>query len=118
MVTIEVNRLRLRAFHGVNGQERIVGNDFEVSISVDYPPAAEAVENDNVESTLDYAELITIAREEMAVPSALIEHVAGRIRDAVMRRFPGVTGGRVRVSKLRPPVAGVELGETAVVIVW
>ncbi len=118
MVTIEVNRLRIRAYHGVYEQERNVGNDFEVSLSVNYPPAIRAVDTDDIGSTLDYAELISIIRDEMAIPSALIEHVAGRIRNAVMTRFPEVSGGAVRVSKLMPPVPGVELGETAVVLVW
>lgn len=118
MVTIEVNRLRMHAFHGVDTQERVVGNDFEVSLSVCYPQAVEAVETDNLEATLNYAELIEIVRREMAVSSRLLEHVAGRIEDAVRQRYPGITAGKVRVAKLVPPVAGVQLGETAVVLVW
>ena len=34
---IEITRLRLHAFHGVLEQERRVGNDFEVSVTVGYP---------------------------------------------------------------------------------
>ena len=43
----------------------------------------------------------------MAVPSNLIEHVAGRIVRAIADRFPQFTSFSVRVSKKRPPVNGV-----------
>ena len=57
MVTIEVVRLSVHAFHGVGEQERLVGNDFEVSVSLDYPPAEKAVVTDDLDSTLDFGEL-------------------------------------------------------------
>ena len=79
MVTIEVVRLSVHAFHGVGEQERVVGNDFEVSVSLDYPPAEKAVVTDDLDSTLDYGELIEIIRNVMAIPSRLLEHVCGRL---------------------------------------
>ena len=74
--TIEVDGLRLRARHGVMAQERIVGNEFEISLSLEYPPALKAVESDCVDDTLNYARAIEIVRQIMAEPSYLIEHVA------------------------------------------
>ena len=40
--TIVIDGLRIRARHGVLPQERVVGNEFEVSLSLVYPPALEA----------------------------------------------------------------------------
>ena len=40
---IEIEGLRLRANHGVFDRERLIGNIFEVSVSLSYPPAFKAV---------------------------------------------------------------------------
>ena len=53
--TIEITRLRLHAFHGVLEQERRVGNDFEVSVTVGYPVV---IGSDELSATLNYAELV------------------------------------------------------------
>ncbi len=53
----------------------------------------------------------------MATPSALIEHVAYRIREAVTSRWPLIDSGMVRVAKLTPPVSA-EVAEVAVRIDW
>ncbi len=73
------------------------------------------MESDRVEDTLNYAELCRLVKEEMAVPSALLEHVAGRMAKAVFRRFPEVTALDLMLTKDNPPMgvdcsgAGVEL---------
>lgn len=102
--TIVIDGLRFRAFHGVLEQERKIGNVFEVSVSLKYPKALDAVESDDVADTLNYAEAIAIIGREMATPSALLEHVAGRIRKALVEAYPGIESGRISVSKLAPPV--------------
>ena len=102
----------------VGEQERLVGNVFEVTLSVDYPPALAAAETDCLDDTLNYASLVRLVRDVMSEPSLLLEHVCGRIRRAVMAEFPDVTGGYVKVSKLLPPVAGVQMESASVVLRW
>ena len=91
---ISLNRLRFHAFHGVMEQERRVGNDFEVSLTVDYP-FEKALTSDDLDHTLNYALLYDVIAAEMQQPSKLLEHVAGRIVGAVKSRFPLVKGGTV-----------------------
>ena len=114
--TIEISRLLLYGHHGVAMQERVVGNRFEISLRLRYP-AQEALSSDNVADTLNYAEVIETVKSEMAVPSDLIEHVAGRIREALIKRFPKIEGGWIKVAKLCPP-CGVQLAEAACVVEW
>ena len=51
----------------------------------------------------------------MAVPSKLLEHVAGRIVSAINEHFPAVTSIDLTLNKVNPPMgadsmgAGVEL---------
>lgn len=101
---IEIDGLRVRAYHGVLPQERVVGNMFEVSLKLEYPPALEAVCSDRVSDTLDYARVVSIVRDVMTVPSALLEHVAGRIHSAIMSEYPRISGGFITVSKIAPPL--------------
>ena len=76
---ISLNKLRFHAFHGVMEQERRVGNDFEVSLTVEYP-FEKAMESDDLCDTLNYAELYDVIAAEMRQPSDLLEHLAGRIK--------------------------------------
>ncbi len=115
--TIEVNALRVHSCHGVGGQERLVGNDFEVSLSVECP-MSDAMSSDNLDGTVSYADLVDIIKGKMSEPSMLIEHVARRIIDAVTVGFPQITAGRVTVAKLLPPIPGCQLDNAAVTLRW
>lgn len=110
---VRIDRLRLHAFHGVMPQERACGNDFEVSIEMEI---CGYDGSDNLESTVNYAEVIDAIRREMAQPSDLIEHVAARIASAIRQEFPAVGGGSVTVAKLLPPVAGAQLSSVSATI--
>lgn len=112
--TIFIDSLRLHAFHGVMEQERQVGADFLVSLQVHYN-ICKALETDSLTDTLSYAELCDIVRREMAIPSRLLEHVAGRIAKAVFAQFPQTMAIDLRLVKQNPPMgadcegAGVEI---------
>ena len=102
---IFLRNVRFHAFHGVVPQERQVGGDFLLSLRVDYP-LAKAMESDNVADTLNYATLFDLANREMDIPSQLLEHVAGRIVNAVMKAFPAVTSIDLELTKVNPPMGG------------
>jgi len=112
--SIFIRRLRLYAYHGVMPQERKVGGWFIVSLRVHYN-IARAMESDNVDDTLSYADLCELVKNEMAVPSQLLEHVVGRIAKHVFERFPEALAIDVELTKENPPMgvncdgAGVEL---------
>lgn len=103
MVAIGIDNIRLRAFHGVDEQERIVGQDYVVSLTMDCD-ADLAVESDDVSHTVNYAEAYAVVKKEMAVPSMLLEHVAGRIAGAIMKTQPLVQAVKVKVVKVCPPM--------------
>ena len=102
---IAVERMRFHARHGVSEQERAVGNDFEVTLEVAYPLAA-AMESDALTDTLDYTRLYDAVAQEMAIPSRLLERVAGRILARLSSEFPLIEGGKLTVTKLSPPISG------------
>ncbi|MEF2643966.1 MAG: dihydroneopterin aldolase [Paramuribaculum sp.] len=115
--TIEIDRLQFHAHHGVIPQERVVGNDFEVSLRLVYP-AQSAVDNDCLDGTLNYATVCAVVREVMAEPSQLLEHVCGRLQQALLERFPLIESGTVKVAKLHPPIPSAQLHQVAVELTW
>jgi dihydroneopterin aldolase len=84
-------------------QETKVGGEFMVDLRVGYP-IADAMQSDEVADTLNYAELFQLVKREMEIPSKLLEHVAGRIVNAVENRFPTVSSIDLWVTKENPPM--------------
>lgn len=114
---IHVKGLRLQGYHGVLEQETRVGNTFvyDVSITFDWVDAAII---DDVERTINYADIVAIIRSVNNRPVRLIETVAYGIYRAIAETYPYIVAGHVRVSKAKPPIAGLEIEDTAVELEW
>ena len=100
---IHLRQVRFHAFHGVLPQERQVGADFVLDLKVGYP-LEQAMQSDEVTDTLNYAALYDLVAHEMQQPSKLLEHVAGRIVEAIGKTFPQVTSIDLELIKLNPPM--------------
>ncbi|MBO4718426.1 MAG: dihydroneopterin aldolase [Prevotella sp.] len=100
---ISLRNVRFYAFHGVMPQERRVGADFLVTLRVGFP-LEKAMLSDEIGDTLNYAALYTVVQTEMKKPSNLLEHVVGRIADAIVKRFPQVTSIDLELTKQNPPM--------------
>ncbi len=106
--------LRLFARHGVAEQERQVGNEYRVDVRL-RTDIARAARTDDVAHTVNYAEVYELIRREMDTPSRLLEHVAGRMVDAILHHFQTITEVKLTLRKRNPPMgadclwAGVEL---------
>ena len=98
-----LHEVRFYAFHGVMPQERRVGGEFLVSVKVGYP-LEKAMSSDDVADTLNYAALYELVKEEMMQPSSLLEHVMGRIVEAIEKAFPEVASVEVKIKKVNPPM--------------
>jgi dihydroneopterin aldolase len=100
---ITLTNVRFRALHGVLPQERRVGGDYLLTLRVGFD-VSRAVQSDDVADTLNYATLYEMARQEMAIPSRLLEHVAGRIGQRVLSEWPEVTTIDLTLTKENPPM--------------
>ncbi len=102
---ISVNRIHFRAYHGVDPQERIIGNDFVVSVRIKYD-VSKAMESDDVADTINYARIYEIIDKKMQEPSCLLENLAGRIGKGILAEFTEVEEIDVTVEKKNPPLGG------------
>ena len=80
-----------------------MGADFLLDVRVGYP-LTQAMQSDEVGDTLNYAALYDLVAREMQQPSKLLEHVAGRIAEAISLAFPQVTSIDLELTKLNPPM--------------
>lgn len=105
MGIIELKGMRFFAHHGCFSEEKTIGNFFIVDFAVEADVTA-AGESDALEDTLNYQKIFDIVKEEMAVSSNLLEHVATRILKHFKADFPGTGKATVSISKLNPPLGG------------
>lgn len=103
---IELEGMRFWAFHGCLESERKKGNLFLVDFRGEID-LSKAAESDDLNNTVNYAAIHEIVKKEMAVPSDLLEHVAGRIVKAIAADFNEFTKFSIRISKHNPPVDGL-----------
>jgi dihydroneopterin aldolase len=105
MGIIKVENIRVFAHHGCLKEETKIGSDYRVDLKVkaDLQPSATT---DKLSDTVDYVLLNKIIKEEMQIPSYLLETVAKRILNRIFREDQLVTKATVCVSKLNPPIGG------------
>ena len=114
MECIELRKMIFHAYHGVMEQERIVGNTYRVDLKL-FLDLSKAIESDNLEDTLNYADIYNLVKEEMAISSLLLEHAAGRIVRKIKHKYPHISKIKIRLAKINPPIEG-ELQEAAIII--
>lgn len=106
--------LHFFAYHGVAPQETVVGNEYALSLRLK-TDITRAMATDDVADTLNYAEIYQAIKEEMEIPSKLLEHVGGRIVRRLFHDFPVLEYIDLKLSKRNPPMgadiasAGVEI---------
>ena len=101
--SIILKDIRIFAHHGVLPQERAVGAYFTLNLRIQ-TDFSRALATDDLAGTISYADVFEVVRSEMAVPSQLLEHVAGRICQALFDRFPAAEAIHLELLKENPPM--------------
>lgn len=101
-MTIELRQLRFYAYHGVYAEERKTGNEFEINLSVTFEPAGEQVKD--IGATINYAELVSLVKEQMKQPVGLLETLATGLAAQIKISFPQTKRIRISIAKLHPPI--------------
>lgn len=114
MGLIRIEQMEFYSFHGCFEEERIVGNRFIVDLLME-TDMSRAFETDRIDQALNYQTAYDLVKLEMKTKSYLLEHIAGRILDALFRNFPELERATVKVSKMNPPMGG-KIGSVCVEI--
>ena len=97
--------MRFYGFHGVNPEERALGQEYLVDLTVEMD-LGRAGQSDRLEDTISYARIYRAVKDVMeGEPRNLLEAAAQSIADRVLSDFP-VDAVSVRVKKPHPPIRG------------
>jgi len=105
MNLIQIEGMEFYAYHGCYAEERIVGNKFVIDLAIE-TNVNRAIQSDNINDTINYQRVYEHIKDEMAVKSYLLEHIAGRIIQRICANFAGIENITIKVSKLNPPMGG------------
>ncbi len=105
MGIIKLHNIKIHTNHGCLVEESKIGSDYRVDLTVTANLNASA-QSDELADTVDYVHLNLIIKEEMAIRSKLLEHVAERILNRIFNELILVTQATVAVSKINPPIGG------------
>jgi dihydroneopterin aldolase len=105
MATIALNGMEFHAYHGCFKEEQIIGNNFIVDLYL-VTDTSKAEVSDELRDTVDYSRIYNLVKKEMGITSKLLEHVARRILNVILKAYPQATFAELRVAKMNPPVGG------------
>ena len=105
MGLIEVKNIRLYAYHGCLDEEGKIGSEYRVDLKVK-ADLEQSSKTDRLSDTVDYVYLNKIVKQEMAIRTKLLETVADKILERILKEQPLVKKATVEVSKLNPPIGG------------
>ena len=97
--------IKIYAYHGVLPEEAIIGNHYVVNLEV-HSDLEKASQSDDLNDTINYAEINEIIHQEMEIRSQLLEHVIGRIINKIEKQFPEITFIKIKLTKKIPPMRG------------
>ena len=100
---IHLQGIKLYAYHGVDPQETAVGAYFTIDLKLktDFSRAAYT---DELTGTVSYADIFQSVKDEMHIPSRLLEHVAQRIAQRIFYDFPAIEAIDIKLYKENPPM--------------
>lgn len=105
MGTIKLKNIRTFSYHGCLEEESRIGSEYSVDLEIKTDLRKSAI-SDDLKDTVDYVQLNQIVKEEMAIRSKLLEHVAHRMIVRIFAEIPAVSRILLSVSKINPPIGG------------
>ena len=108
--------MQFYGFHGVNAEERSLGQSYVVDLTVEMDLGIPG-KSDRLEDTVSYTHLFRSVKKVLEGESRnLLEATAEAVAGRILEEFP-VNAVQVRVKKPRPPIKG-SFVENAVVEIY
>lgn len=108
MLSIHLHNILFFSHHGIHEEERILGNAFEVNITVKHSPKQLPVRH--LADTIDYISVYELVKKRMAVPTPLLETLATEIAKQILEDFALAQSVFISIRKQHPPVQNFQGG--------
>ena len=106
MLSIHLHKLLFYCYHGVHEEEKLVGGEFEVNVTIDYQPLSLPVKH--IKETIDYVSIYEVVKKRMASPTELLETIVTELATEMLAKFPLVEEAHVSITKLNPPITSMQ----------
>ena len=104
---IRIKKATFYAYHGVLSEEQSVGGKFEADVDI-YTNFESAAEHDSLQQTINYDKVYKFMYQlALEQKYYLIESLATKIANELLRNFEKIEKVAVRVRKNNPPLGGV-----------
>lgn len=101
---VQLNGINLYGFHGVTSEEQQVGSWFQVDLDLDIDISFNALNENDLNGTVDYSKVLDVVTKEFATTSKLLENLAFRTARQLFTCFKTIKQVHIRIQKLTPPM--------------
>jgi dihydroneopterin aldolase len=105
MFTINLHKLIFHSFHGIHEEEKIVGNEFEVNVSLSFNAGEQIT---TLEQTINYATVYEIIKHRMQTATPLLETLVQDLTESIHAFDNRIQSISVSVEKKNPPISNME----------
>ncbi|MCY7409484.1 MAG: dihydroneopterin aldolase [Chitinophagales bacterium] len=102
---IEFKGIKFNAKIGLHEEEKILGNEIEIDISITFLSPEKNI-SDAIEETLDYEKVYSVIAAVMKEEMNLLETCSTKIIKSLAEKFSSIQKIKITVTKLHPPIAG------------
>lgn len=102
MLQIHLKNIRFFSYHGIFEEERILGNNFIVNITVDV--VVETLPVLHMKQSIDYVAIYELVAQRMAKATPLLETVATEIAQTILARYSLAIKVEISIDKITPPI--------------
>ena len=106
MITIHLHKVLFHAYHGIHDEEKILGNEYELSADIIFYEKDEVIHS--IHQTINYVDIYKIVRQRMDIPSLLLETVVMDIGNSIKNDYNDVKSISIHLKKIHPPVTGFQ----------
>ena len=106
MITVSLNDLHFFAFHGILEEEKIIGNEYVVNVSLEFHENEEVITHIN--ETINYESVYLLIRQRMSIPTSLLETIVMETGNQIHTEYPDLKSILISIKKMHPPIEGIQ----------
>lgn len=106
MISVQLHDLLFNAFHGIHEEEKILGNEYIVDVSIEFNEKNDPIIHIN--ETFNYSAVYNIIKKRMNIPTPLLETVVMETGNEIHTEFPGLKSISISIKKMHPPIEGMQ----------
>lgn len=106
MLSIHLHKIRLFAYHGIHAEEKILGNSFELDLTIRYQPEKLPVQH--LSESIDYVAVYDLVKKRMTIATPLLETVVTEMAISILKTFALAEEVEITIRKTHPPIAQIE----------